>query len=126
MDKDQIKKLIEFAWFAGLFEGEGCVFTPDMGKKSKYPSVSITMHARDKAILERVQRIAGGHVFGPYHYGGRSPQCQWKIGAQYDIHNVCKALYPFMSERRKKQIDKYFRYYNELQEVKEMACKYCA
>ncbi len=50
----------------GLIVGEGS-FTGDRAQ----PSLEIRMHRRDLETLERVQRLLGGRVFGPYSHGGR-------------------------------------------------------
>jgi hypothetical protein len=50
----------------GLIVGEGS-FTGDR----QQPSLEIRMHRRDIEPLERVQRILGGRIFGPYSHGGR-------------------------------------------------------
>jgi hypothetical protein len=50
----------------GLIVAEGS-FTGDR----KQPSLEIRLHRRDLAPLERVQRMLGGRIFGPYSHGGR-------------------------------------------------------
>ena len=51
----------------GLIVAEGS-FTGDR----QQPSLEIRLHRRDLAPLERVQRLLGGRIFGPYAHGGRN------------------------------------------------------
>jgi hypothetical protein len=47
----------EFAWFVGLFEGEGCIGLSSIGR----PTVTISM--TDEDVIRRAHRICGlGHV----------------------------------------------------------------
>jgi hypothetical protein len=50
----------------GLVIGEGS-FTGD----KKQPTLSIKLHARDPEPLQRLARLLGGRIFGPYKHGGR-------------------------------------------------------
>ncbi len=50
----------------GLIVGEGS-FTGD----KKQPTLSIKLHARDPEPLQRLVRLLGGRIFGPYRHGGR-------------------------------------------------------
>lgn len=88
---------IDIAWLAGLFEGEGSV----TGKNGKKAVVSIPQ--KDAEILFRCREMLGGsiskviredthlHVFSLCGDGGR---------------RFLQAIYPFMSTRRKMQIEK--------------------
>jgi hypothetical protein len=51
----------------GLIVGEGS-FTGDR----QQASLEIRMHRRDLEALERIQRLLGGRIFGPYLHGGRN------------------------------------------------------
>jgi len=51
----------------GLIVGAGS-FTGDR----QQPSLEIRLHRRDLALLETVQRLLGGRIFGPYIHAGRN------------------------------------------------------
>lgn len=64
----------DIAWAAGLFEGEGSsVATTTNGRA--YLVLSLSMHPRDRDVLERLQRILGGNLHGPYKNG----MCRWSL-----------------------------------------------
>ena len=63
----------DIAWAAGLFEGEGCVTISTVDGR-KYLLASVSMHPRDRDVLERFHRIVGvGTLCGPHKNG----MCRW-------------------------------------------------
>lgn len=55
-------------WAAGLFEGEGCVTLSRT--RRDYLSLSISMHPRDRDVLERFALAVGaGSLVGPHRNG---------------------------------------------------------
>ena len=61
------------AWAAGLFEGEGCITLSRVGGRV-YLSLSISMHGRDRDVLDRFAGVVGvGAVAGPHKNG----MCRW-------------------------------------------------
>lgn len=63
----------DIAWAAGLFEGEGCITLSRVGGRA-YLSLSVSMHPRDRDVLERFASAVGaGAVAGPHKNG----MCRW-------------------------------------------------
>lgn len=86
---------IEDAWFAGLFEGEGCIAWHDAR------SVQIELRSTDEDVVRRVLEIAGvGTVTGPYVQNGHKPAWNWKAGSACDVAWVLDRLIPMLGLRR--------------------------
>lgn len=90
-------------WAAGLFEGEGCITIGRSGGR-KYLSLSVSMHPRDRDVLDRFARTLGvGNVTGPHANG----MCRWCIsGAKAE--EMLRRCYKFtanLGERRNARLD---------------------
>ena len=78
---EERQRVIDFAWAAGLFEGEGS-FTL-MGKTVRsgrfYLELQIT--STDEDVIRKFHRVIGvGNVYGPYEHGGpRKPCWRWAV-----------------------------------------------
>lgn len=97
----------ELAWAAGLFDGEGTVFA------------SATLHGERRRVrlcaavamttVETVQRfhsaVGVGAINGPYQKQGprRKPQWIWRAGSEADVRGVIAAIWPWLSEPKRRQ-----------------------
>src|SRR6478736_3891833 len=90
----------ELLWLAALLDGEGC-FTLN----GEYPNVVLCMTDEDTVRLART-RSGVGSVTGPHI--PRSPKhkkfWRWKVARRAEVFGLCKAVKPYMSERRTAQI----------------------
>lgn len=91
----------EFAWLAGLIEGEGC-FTLGQGKYLRF-SLSLT----DLDVLEMALSISGiGHINGPYtRKSGTKQYWIWQSQKNEDVRTLIGHIYDYMGSRRKAQIN---------------------
>lgn len=99
--KPESATVVEFAWLAGILEGEGSFIKGPPSLPHK-PQLQVAMTDRD--TIERVAGLLGVSV---YHVKRHNPR--WK-----DAYGACargrhavewmRKLYPMMSERRKVQI----------------------
>ena len=92
----------ELAWLAALLEGEGC-FTLN----SSHPNVMLGM--TDYDVVEQAFNVAGvGHVTGPYAKKNKKhkPMWRWKVSRLDHVLMLCRAILPFMGERRTARIEK--------------------
>jgi hypothetical protein len=99
---------LDIAWAAGIYEGEGtCCMKPTTrnikGRIYKGQSDYLSVTQRDQEILYRLRDFFGGSVY-EYMVAG-NPCSRWTIHGQR-ARNFAEAIYPWLSARRKAQIDK--------------------
>jgi len=99
----------EWAWFAGFFDGEGCVRVSEVWRKSqaknggpKRYSICLVLHIVqvDRAPLERVLRIAQtGHIKERKKYKGWKENWktsyEWQAGGALQIKPILENLRRF-------------------------------
>lgn len=82
------------AWFAGLFDGEGCIaFT---GRNSVALSVSMT----DRDLVDRILAAAAAGSIYEVPIQGHKTQWVWRLSASGDVRRVLAALLPWFGARR--------------------------
>ena len=95
------KKTIE--WFAGLYEGEGCV-----GYYSNRCLI-MALGSNDKDVLEQIVSILGvGKVRKKYRSSNpnHNQQYVWTLSKRNDVFKVIGQILPYMGKRRTQQITK--------------------
>jgi hypothetical protein len=110
-----VYKQIDLAWAAGLIEGEGYfgvipqyLHNGERSKTADQIILTVGMHIRDREILERLQTIFGGKIYGPYGTKTHSKMLAWKIGDGYQVCHIGAWLYDWLGQRRIKQINRCF------------------
>lgn len=89
--------LIELAWAAGIFEGEGS-FT--YSNTRMFPRASVQMN--DEDTVRRFHRALGfGRVNGPYTVGGRKPSYKWQVDGYARVAAVLGLLWYGLGNRRR-------------------------
>lgn len=108
-----------FAWAAGLFEGEGCIMVmKSKGRLRKngtyngkiYKNPRLCMSMTDEDIIRRFHAIFGGTVRGPYIKQkklNRKPIWYWQANGKIAI-NAAQKMYPYLGIRRKNKIFEVF------------------
>jgi hypothetical protein len=97
LDATKTPTLIDIAWSAGIYEGEGNIRLCGRGKRGLAASVA----QKDPEILYRMRDWFGGSIGNPS--GGN---CCYKFDICGDRARVFIALaYPYLSKRRKMQVD---------------------
>jgi hypothetical protein len=95
----------DIIWFAGLFEGEGCLYLSQETKKTARVQVRVSMTDEDVVrkifTILRVGGVSGPN--GPYKEGCK-PQWSWACSRFEDSQAVLAAIYPFLGVRRKAKI----------------------
>ena len=96
----------EFAWAAGLFEGEGSLSrNPQEGRRGRAKWV-LAVGMTDQDVVERFHAAVGGlgAVRGPYvsRKDGvlHKPTWQWSCAKRAHVYALAAALYPNLGERR--------------------------
>jgi hypothetical protein len=94
----------EVAWAAGLFEGEGSTVFNRQRSGGK-PYVQLTLSMTDLDVLQRLNRLLGGRVNGPYQWGEkRKPIWRWQMTGQGEVDRVVCLLFPWLGARRQWQV----------------------
>ncbi len=90
-----MKNQLELAWLAGLIDGEG-----NLGIYGRQVIIRVSLHEKDKFVLEKVQKIAGGHLYYNSRPHSRNPnwsgQWLWVVTKQKDVYELCQILLPYL------------------------------
>jgi len=95
-------------WAAGLFEGEGCFsmrWSKTRNQNKRYPALTIVSTDRD--VLEKFQEVVNmGKIYERRVKSklGKKKIHVWQVGARDQVFGVCKMLWPYLSDRRRKSI----------------------
>lgn len=97
----------QWAWFAGLFEGEGCGKIETRSGR-QYVGLEITM--TDEDVLVQVHEWFGGNLSGPYQKKKMDgtpakPQWRWGVRNPQDVATVIEGIRPWMKNRRGSKLD---------------------
>jgi len=105
--KDQVLRLIDLAWAAGLFEGEGWITLNNRADGDRNRQVGIQM--TDEDVMRRWVKIIGPtsrfkDLYGPYHPPSmkehHKEQWGWIISKKSELTRVLQMLLPMFGERR--------------------------
>lgn len=99
---------IQVAWFAGLFEGEGCLgYYPDKRRPST-GSVRLYIESTDKDIIDKLTPLWGGKVWES-NYPSKPAHCKdswrWGVSTRQGVRDIIKEIYPYLSDRRRAKCD---------------------
>jgi hypothetical protein len=96
---------LEIAWFAGLFEGEGCITFAGVNKTQ----VRLLIPSVDRDVIEKVRAVTGigtiytqnyttpvNHLSGVIH--------RWQAGRFIENQALLRLILPHMSQRRSTKI----------------------
>lgn len=99
MDSSKSRSLTDIAWLAGICEGEASFLW------NCSPAISLQMS--DKDVVERVARLIGGKVRGPYQPKGKATYRQTWVCVISGSNAAAwmMTLYSFMGERRRAKIE---------------------
>jgi hypothetical protein len=107
--------LVDTAWLAGLFEGEGSFIinsTPSNSLEKTHEdsapfSISFVLTMADEDVVEKAGNMLGLGVTKPKRLTSTNKQT-YRISSERRnlVKYFCESVYPFMGERRKEQIDK--------------------
>lgn len=87
------------AWFAGLFEGEGCIYIGDS-------YVQLTINMTDLDVIERVHALFPGPKIAIINPSAtelgtqRKTQYCWRVNKQDDIRDILTLSLPWFGKRR--------------------------
>jgi hypothetical protein len=95
---------LEIAWAAGLFEGEGCIFS-DSNAGKRHQQRCLILSSTDEDVVRRFAAAVG---VGKVHRRTRTPawqphwkdQWEWRVNRWTGIVEVLDLFKPFLGERR--------------------------
>ena len=95
----------EWAWAAGLFEGEGSIYSMDRAKDGHHqlPVMRLAIQMSDRDVVERFCRIVEcGKVGGERRFGREhhKPMYMWVISRRSEIERLLLTMLPWFGERR--------------------------
>jgi hypothetical protein len=94
----------EIAWLAGILEGEGNFTWHKTVRDKGRPRIQISMG--DKDIIERVAKMFGANVCGPYGPYTTQKEPYWYTHCSADkAERWMKEVRPLMGARRQGRID---------------------
>lgn len=88
---------LDIAWMAGIYEGEGCISSQD-GR------TIMVVSQKDPELLFRCRELFGGSIT-EVRKGTKFNCHAWKLYGDI-ARNLFIAIYPYMTSRRKMQIEK--------------------
>jgi len=99
---------VELAWAAGLFEGEGSIYSCPMRYNSRTGRIGIRLelHMTDEDVVRRFGEIVGiGTVRGPYRSGGDDrfrPRWKWRASGAAAVKFLTESgILDLLGERRR-------------------------
>ena len=108
----------EFSWVVGIIEGEGNFYG------SKNGQMLLTIRMGDEDIISRVANFFGGVKYkniGVNSKLGKKDLFQFRKSGgvtRGELHEFIQRAYPFLSKRRKEQIDHWYNRAREAQKHK--------
>ena len=98
----------DIAWSAGIYEGEGnCKLVTFKNKHAprKYIRPTIVVSSTDLDVLEKLKRLWGGSIWAVKKWNPKSKKqlYYWTLTFR-KARNFVSAIYPYLMERRKKQL----------------------
>ena len=96
-----------WAWFAGLFEGQGSA----VSHRSARHRVRLQFKSTDEDVVKLVQARIGGKAFGPYQYryrDGIERKAFWIwVSDGLDPREVAAEIWPWLGERRRSRLEEF-------------------
>ena len=103
---------VKTAWAAGLIEGEGS-FSVMFRRRSAagdrdYYVFRIRVAMTDRDVIERLHAVFGVGRLDSYANNGLGKKrlYRWDVAKAGEVRDVCAAVYPYMGERRRAQIER--------------------
>jgi len=95
-------------WFAGLFEGEGCL-SGVKPKDKRCVQWRTMLKMTDKDIIEKIVSMFGGQMYVKVHENPKhKTSYEWQICSS-KAYPIIAAIYPFMGERRKAKMEEFMK-----------------
>jgi hypothetical protein len=102
----QPKTEVDYAWAAGFFDGEGCVYVKV--PKEGWPSqIKVCIGQTSVDVLEKFLDIFEvGTIFGPYIQrkgGNGAPFYNYMVSSAYEIITIFSHMWPYLGKAKREQ-----------------------
>ncbi len=99
----------DWAWAAGLFEGEGFLRIENFENRKRY---SLGLCTTDLDVLKKFHRVVGfGEIYFKKKYKSHYKQTwEWRAGKLEEIKIIGNKFLPFLGERRSSKINELISY----------------
>ncbi len=110
-----MKKELDVAWAAGLFEGEGCVSIP----KHRPNQRRLSMNMTDVDVMKKFVDVVGyGNLKGPnsppsYKEHFKPFYC-WQLSKGKEVLRILNLFLPYFGERRSEKAKEAINHLNEI------------
>lgn len=103
----------DWAWLAGIIEGEGCIGVDNKGRRTGGINVTMT----DEDIVRRLYENFGGRLRGPSvpKNSKHKPVWYWTVGKKEHVKPILLVIRPYMGQRRGSRIDELLELYAQLE-----------
>jgi len=97
----------QWAWAAGLYEGEGTAYVVHSKRPNRYPKARLKIYMTDEDVVRRFSNIVNcGNVTGPYtRRVGHKDSWAWTLDKWEDVQRVAARLLPYLAKRRTEQLN---------------------
>src|ERR1700676_3611486 len=92
---------VQYAWFAGIYEGEGSTGNQGIRKGIRSKGLFIVIGQKHPWLLYRIRKLFGGNIGKKRKDGCRV----WYLGSVH-ARALLRTIYPLLSPHRKQQIRK--------------------
>ena len=86
----------EWAYFAGFFDGEGCISVMYSSKRIMNPAISLRVTQVDRTPLDWIQKRLGGSVKPNYRSDFEEPIHIWTCSRRLLVMDILRQVYPFL------------------------------
>jgi len=90
----------QWAWVAGFIDGEGCFGATKSRRTQKYQSIRLSIAQVELLVLERVQHMMGGRIYGPRVREGNHQQSIYTL---YLYRPNITHLWKYLGQKKRRQ-----------------------
>lgn len=102
----------DFGWLVGILEGEGTFVCSQDKRRPHTYTVKIQVEMTDKDSIDRINQLVPGKVWESVYpsrtkiFKNVKRSWRWAISRKDQCKELAEKVYPYMSQRRKEQIEK--------------------
>lgn len=95
------------SWFAGLYEGEGCITQHVRTKSTRVVNLRLTICMTDFDVIEQLPKVTGmGRINSrPAVQEHHKNAMVWSVAVAEDVHRLIDRIRPWLGHRRTQQVD---------------------
>lgn len=109
---------LKLGWLVGILEGEGSFSV--VRTTGRLGRLSVTVEMIDEDTIQRLRAVTGVGTLNSRQRGdeksrGRQKLFSWTVSRREDVLALSRLVYPWLSARRQRQVDKMFDWVEENQ-----------